>query len=445
MKIVVIGARKSGVYAAILAKNKGNDVFLTESSNSLEIEEMLLLLQEKGIPYEIDGHSFKRLEGVELVILSPGVPLNSMIVQETKRRGIPIIGEMEFAYTQSPMTKIVAITGTNGKSTTTALTGHMLENAGFNVVTGGNLGMPYSQLLIENPNPDYAVLETSCFQLETIKSFHPYIAAFLNFTEDHLDRYADLKEYFFNKKRVFENQVDSDFAVLNFDDTVIKEISKDVKSKIYYFSLSNPLTKGAFLSNEEILFSDDNIEKVLERKDIQLIGLHNVQNVLVAVTISKLLYLENEKIKEGIKTFKGLAHRLELVRNIDGILYVNDSKSTTPDSTIKALEAFKEKIVLIAGGSSKNNDFKELARLFSWKLRKLIILGETASDIAEASTVVGFTNFTFAVTLEEAVNIARKEAHAGDIVLLSPACASFDMFKDFEDRGEQFKNIVNNL
>ena len=445
MKIIVVGARKSGVYAAILAKNKGNEVFLTENSNRLEVQETLPLLQEKGISYEIGGHTFKKLEEFDLAILSPGVPLNSIIVQEIKRRGISIIGEMEFAYTQSPTTKVVAITGTNGKSTTTALTGHMLKNAGFNVVTGGNLGTPYSQLLIENPNPDYAVLETSCFQLETIKSFHSYIAAFLNFTEDHLDRYVDMKEYFLNKKRVFENQSGSDFAILSFDDALVKEISKDLKSNIYYFSLSTSLEKGAFLSNEEILFSNNSMERVLERKDIPLIGLHNVQNILVTVIVGKILCLGNEKIKEGIKSFKGLPHRLEPVKNIDGILYVNDSKSTTPDSTIKALEAFKEKIVLIAGGSSKNNDFKELVKLFSRKLRKLIILGETATEIARASTAVGFTNFAFVVALEDAVRIARKEANTGDIVLLSPACASFDMFKDFEDRGDQFKKIVNNL
>lgn len=445
MKIIVVGGRKSGVYAALLAKRNGNEVFLTENSKTPEVIEMLPLLDKNNIPYEIGGHSFKNLDRFERAILSPGVTLNSPIVKEIRRQSIDIVGETEFAYSQSPSTKIIAITGTNGKSTTTALAGHILKNAGFHVVTGGNLGTPYSQLLVENPNPEYAVLETSCFQLETIKYFHPHIAAFLNFTEDHLDRYANVEEYLFNKKRVFENQTQSDFAILNFDDSVVRKIARTVISNVFYFSILSSLERGAFLKSGEILFSDSKVEKIIDKNKIPLLGLHNVQNVLVAVIVGKILNLENEKIEEGVVSFEGLPHRLEPVRKINGVLYVNDSKSTTPDSTIKALEAFEEKIALIAGGSSKNNDFGELVKLFPNKLRKLILIGKTANEIAEASTNAGFTNFVFSRKLEDAVKTAKLEAQPGDIILLSPACASFDMFRDFEDRGDQFRGIVKNL
>jgi UDP-N-acetylmuramoylalanine--D-glutamate ligase len=445
VKIIVVGARKSGVYAALLAKRNGNEVFVTEHSKTLEVVEMLPLLDGNGIPYEVGGHSFKNLGKFELAILSPGVPLSAPIVQEVKKMNIDIVGETEFAFNQSPHTKIIAITGTNGKSTTTALTGHILKNAGLNVVTGGNLGTPYSQLLMENPNPDYAVLETSCFQLETIKSFHPYISAFLNFTEDHLDRYATIEEYFLSKKRIFENQTQLDFAILNFDDVIVRGIAEDIKPNVFYFSILDALDKGAFLKDGEILFSVNGNEKVINKGDIPLLGLHNVQNVLVAIVVGKLLNLGNNEIEQGIKSFKGLPHRLEPVKKINDVLYINDSKSTTPDSTIKALESFNGKIVLIAGGSSKNNDFSILAKLFPAKLRKLILMGETANEIAKASMSAGFKEIICSRDLEEAVKVAKLEAQPGDVVLLSPACASFDMFRDFEDRGEQFKEIVAKL
>jgi UDP-N-acetylmuramoylalanine--D-glutamate ligase len=445
VRIIVIGARKSGIYAALLAKKKGNDVFLTEKSDNYDIRENLSLLNENNIPYEIGYHSFDKLDNAQLAIVSPGVPSNSQILLEIKKRHIKLIGEMEYAYSQSTGTKVIAITGTNGKSTTTALIGHVLKGAGLNVVTGGNLGIPYSQLLIENPNPAYAVLETSCFQLETIEFFHPYIAAFLNLAEDHLDRYANMDEYLYYKERIFENQTEADFAIINYEDQILKGVSRRLKSSVYYFSTNSCLKHGAFLSNEKIFFSDLFSEEILERKNIPLIGLHNIKNVLVAIIVSKILNLENEVIKQGIESFIGLPHRLEPVREINGVLYINDSKSTTPDSTIKALEALDSKIVLIAGGSSKNNNFDELAKLFKEKLRKLILIGETAKEISKSFASFGFDSYMYADTLENAVKIASREAHKGDIILLSPACASFDMFRDFEDRGDQFKEIVRNI
>lgn len=444
-KILIVGAKKSGVYAALLAKKKGNEVFVTESNKSDEVVHLKNILDKNNIPYEIGSHSFEKLKGFDIAVLSPGIPLNARIVKYLMENHIKIIGEMEFAFLQSPNTKIIGITGTNGKSTTTALTGHLLKQEG--AVVGGNLGTPYSALLLQNEKPSFAVLETSCFQLETIEKYHPYVSVFLNFTEDHLDRYPNMEMYLKAKKRIFENQNSSDFAVLNYDDPVVRNFYKEIKPEVFFFSIKNELEKGTFLDNKgNIVFAFKNKKEVLFNKEIiPLLGMHNVMNVLAAVSSAKIIGIDNKNIKENIMTFIGLEHRLEKVKEIDGVLYVNDSKSTTPDSTIVALESFNSPIILIAGGSSKNNDFTELSLLFPKKLKKLILIGETAKEIAKASKNAGFENFLYANSLKDAVIEAKKIAEKSDIILLSPACASFDMFRDFEDRGEKFKEIVNSL
>ena len=444
--IFVVGARKSGVYAAILAKKRGFSPFVSEISKDEEVEKFVELLEKEGIPYEIGKHSFDKLDQFDITILSPGVPLNSEIVQALKKKNIPIIGEMEFAYEMSPKTAVVSITGTNGKSTTTALTGLIFEKSHFNSVYGGNLGMPYSELLVHNSEPDVAVLETSCFQLETIKEFHPKVAVFLNLTEDHLNRYKDVNEYFYYKKRIFENQNSDDFAVLNYDDEKVRVLADVVKSRPYFFSVKSTVERGTFIRDGKVAFKDEDSEEVLfPVSTIRLRGEHNLQNVLASVLSAKLMGVDNDAIKNAVSNFTGLPHRLENVREIDGVLYVNDSKATTPDSVIKAFDSFSETIVLIAGGSSKNNDFSEFAKHLNGKVRKLILIGETSADIANAVLDEGYSDIVFATSLEEAVDIAHKVAKKGDVVLLSPGCASFDMFKDFEDRGNKFKKIVRDL
>ena len=445
-KILIVGAKKSGVYAALLAKEKGFEPFVTESSERSNFNEFIKILEKNGIPYEMNGHTFGMVKEFDLAVLSPGVPLDSEIVNELKKSNVSFIGEMEFAYQNAPNTGVVAITGTNGKSTTTALTGNIFRFSSFNTVTGGNLGTPYSELLINNPFPDIAVLETSCFQLETIKNFHPKVAVFLNFTEDHLNRYKTMDEYLFYKKRIFENQTTKDFAVLNYNVPLLRGLAEKIKSNVYFFSVTDPVEKGVYIREGQIMFRNTtNEEVILPVASIKLRGSHNLENVLAAVLASKLMKVPNEVINKGVETFKGLEHRLEEVRRINGVLYVNDSKATTPDSTIKALDAFNEKIVLIAGGSSKNNDFSSMAKILKAKLRKLILMGDTAPDIANSALEQGYSDIVFASDLKDAVLLAKKVARSGDIVLLSPACASFDMFKDFEDRGEQFKEIVNAL
>ena len=444
--IFIVGARKSGVYAALLAKKKGFNPFVSEISKDEEVEKFVKLLESEKIPYEIGKHSFDKLDQFDTAVLSPGVPLNSDIARALKEKNIPIIGEMEFAYEMSPKTAIVSITGTNGKSTTTALTGLIFEKSRFDSVYGGNLGTPYSELLVHNPEPDVAVLETSCFQLETIKKFHPKVAVFLNLTEDHLNRYKSMDEYFYYKRRIFENQDSTDFAVLNYDDERVSKLADAIKSRPYFFSVKEIPQRGVFVKNEKVVFKDKDTEEVLFPIDItRLRGEHNVQNVLASVLSAKLMGVSNDVIESAVSTFTGLPHRLEEVRKVNGVLYVNDSKATTPDSVIKALNSFSETIVLIAGGSSKNNDFSEFTRHLNGKVRKLILIGETSADIANAALDEGYSDIVFASSLKEAVDIARKVAKSGDVVLLSPGCASFDMFKDFEDRGEKFKQIVNAL
>ncbi len=445
-KILIVGARKSGIYAALLAKKQGFEPFVTENSDGNEFEESKIILRKNNIEFEFGTHSFDKIKNFEMAVISPGVPLQSKIVKEIEQYRVPYIGEMEFAYKTTPTTQIISITGTNGKSTTTALTGNVFNYAPFSSVTGGNLGTPYSELLLNNPNPDIAILETSCFQLETIEDFHPKVSVFLNFSEDHLNRYKDMEEYLTYKKRIFKNQTSADFAVLNADAFISKRLEKDINSKIFYFSRINPVQKGIFLQNNKIIFkNEEKEEEIVGIESIRLLGKHNISNVLASILSAKLLKIDNATIKKGIETFEGLPHRLEKVRELEDILYINDSKATTPDSTIQALNAFHSKIILIAGGSSKNNDFTELARLFPDKLRKLVVIGETAAEIANSAIDQGFNNVVFASTLEKAVELAKKVAHQGDIVLLSPACASFDMFKDFEDRGDKFKKIVNSL
>ena len=445
--VLIIGARRSGVYAALLAKKKGLSPFVSEKlSGDDEVKALVKLLDSENIPYELGKHSFNKIKDFDLAVLSPGVSLNTEIVKKIKENNIPIIGEMEFAYEMSGGVPVVAITGTNGKSTTTALTGLIFSMSHFNSVYGGNLGKPYSELLINNPRPDVAVLETSCFQLETIKTYKPKVAVFLNFSEDHLNRYRNIDEYLYYKKRIFENQIEDDFAVLNADDEIVRNMEKQIKSQPYFFSAHRAVEKGVFVKNGKIVFRDNGNEEIIAPLNIiRLRGLHNLENVLAAVLSAKLMLVDNEAINNAIKNFGGLEHRLEEVRELDGVLYVNDSKATTPDSVIKALKSFESPIVLIAGGSSKNNDFSELAAYLEGKVRKLILIGETSADIANAALEKGYSDIVFASSLKEAVEIAQKVSKKGDVVLLSPRCASFDMFKDFEDRGRQFKELVNKL
>lgn len=448
MKILVVGGRKSGVFASILAKKHGFDVYLTELADNHEVRSFETLLKENNIPYEIGKHTFHKSKNFDLAVVSPGIPMSAPIIKELQSEGVKIIGELEFANMFAPNTKVIAITGTNGKSTTTALTGHIFKLYEPRTVVGGNLGTPYAELLLENPDPKFAVIETSCFQLETIEQYHPVVSVFLNFTEDHLDRYKSMEEYLEAKKRIFLNQNESDFAVLNYDDEVVKKLADKVKPKVYFFSLKENVQSGAYLKDDKIYFKESKNAKpveVIRRSEIPLLGLHNVQNTLASVVSALVMGVPLDVVRKGIKTFKGLPHRLEFVRVVDGVTYINDSKSTTPDSTIKALESFENKVILIAGGSSKNNDFTQLAKMFKEKVKFLILLGQTAPQLKEASIKADFHDFAIVNSLKEAIDFAKSIAKPNDIVLLSPACASFDMFRDFEDRGDQFKEIVNSL
>ncbi len=444
-KVLVVGCRKSGVYSALLAKKVGYDVFLTEDKDNEEVRIFLPLLESQGIDYEIGKHSFNHFKDYDLAVLSPGVPLSAEVVKVIKENSIPIVGETEFAFVNASSTTIIAITGSNGKSTTTALTGHIFDVSGQFTVTGGNLGTPFSELLYENPHPQIAVLETSCFQLETVVTYKPKVAVFLNLMENHLDRYSSMEEYLTVKKKIFMNQEIDNFAVLNHDDSIVNGFEPSIKSKPYFFSINEKVDRGAYLKEGKVTFIDGVEESLFDISIIPLRGKHNVTNVLASVVSAKVMGVDMRAIIEGVRTFKGLPHRLEEVRVIDGVLYVNDSKSTTPDSTIKALESFIEPIVLIAGGSSKNNDFLKMAEKFRGKVKKLILIGQTAREIGDASVRVGYGDFIIADSLAEAVLTAKDNAQAGDVVLLSPACASFDMFKDFENRGNAFKNFVNSL
>ena len=442
-KISIIGAVRSGIGAAKLVKKINGIPFVSDASENDKIKKSVEILQSHNIKYEIGGHT-SQVYNCDLMVVSPGVPLNSEIIKTARGKNIKIISELELA---SSVCKgnIIAITGTNGKTTTTSLCGHVFNACGAKTYTAGNIGLAFSEIALDVKENEYAAVEVSSFQLDLIDKFKPKVAAILNITPDHLNRYENnYQNYITSKLRLYENQDSDDFLIINRDnDVLVKSITKH-KGTDFYFSLSEQNQNGCYILSEEIIFVKNEREEFrCSLSDINLRGEHNYANAMAVIIAAKLLGFENDKIIEGLRTFKGVEHRLEFVREIEGVKYINDSKATNVDSVWYALRSFDQPIYLILGGQDKGNDYNQIKDLVLNKVKKIYAIGSSA-DI-----VFNFFRHDVKVeikqTLEDVISAVNSEARKNDIVLLSPACASFDMFNDYEHRGKVFKEAVNKL
>ncbi|MCS6795358.1 MAG: UDP-N-acetylmuramoyl-L-alanine--D-glutamate ligase, partial [Raineya sp.] len=442
---------ESGTGAALLAKAKNYDIFVSDGGKIAE--KYKKILQENQIPFEEGTHTLEKILSANEIVKSPGIPENNPVVLAAYEKQIPVISEIEFGFRHTKA-KIIAITGTNGKTTTTLLTYHILKNAGLNVGLAGNVGESFAQKVIEN-HYEYYVLEVSSFQLDGCFLFKPYISAILNITPDHLDRYENFDAYADAKFRIIRSQDENDFFIYNADSEIIeKKILKlkpavqqlaitltareDLKaiSKVSYYQKGKIITRLPYNRPSQLTFQE---------ADIPIPGKHNILNAMVAILVAQILGVDNEKIKEGLATFQGVPHRLELIREVRGVKFINDSKATNVDSVSYALDSFEEKkkIIWIAGGVDKGNNYEQIKDLVATRVKHLIALGKDNTKIS--NFFENIVEVTSTSDMETAVKKAYKLAKKGDIVLLSPACASFDLFKNYEDRGEQFRKAVKSL
>ncbi|MTI85248.1 MAG: UDP-N-acetylmuramoyl-L-alanine--D-glutamate ligase [Firmicutes bacterium] len=444
--ILVVGAGKSGTAAASFLAGKGARPVLTDTRPVEAFNGTLEHLREQGVVFSLGSCPKITAALFDLVVVSPGVPLTVPPVVKAQEAGVPVIGELELAWRFSKA-PVVAITGTNGKTTTTSLVGEIFKDAGYRTLVAGNIGIPLVDMIEDYGPQDMVVAEVSSFQLETTTSFRPRVGAVLNITPDHLDRHGSMEEYIKAKANTFSYQEQGDYAVLNYDDPITRDLSKWARGQVIFFSRRHSLERGVFVHREKIVARLETGEttEILPVSELALPGAHNLENALAAVASSLAMKVKAEVIAHTLQTFAGVAHRLELVGEINGVMYINDSKGTNPEASIKALEAYEAPIVLIAGGRNKGSDFKALAGKIKEKAKAVVVLGESAEDIAEAAKAAGCNRVLRVKDFREAVLLAQREAGAGDIVLLSPACASWDMFKSYEERGNLFKQVVNDL
>lgn len=439
-KVLVVGMAKSGIASARLLLDKGAEVILYDAKK-LEKFAPHTFDEFEGkaeFAFGVDPNSFE----YDAMVLSPGVPTALEFIQEAVKQGKKVIGEQElgFIYTDA---EFVAITGTNGKTTTTVLTGEVFKNAEISTHVLGNMGIPIAGEVQNTNKGDVIVAETAALQLEMIDEFCPHVSAVLNITEDHLDRFGTMECYIAAKKRVFENQTEDDFCVLNYDNDVTRAMAGEQKSRVIFFSRKEELDKGVFVKDDFIVsVEDDGIHTICRADEVRIPGVHNLENALAATAIARCYDISEDVIARTLEEFDGVEHRIEFVREFAGIRYINDSKGTNPDATINAAKAMDRPTVIILGGSQKNNSFVELFECFGENIKSVVAIGETQGNILKDAETVGYKNIYTAGSFEEAVLKARDLAQDGWNVLLSPACASYDMFDNFEQRGEAFKNTV---
>jgi UDP-N-acetylmuramoylalanine--D-glutamate ligase len=442
-RVLVVGLGKSGVASALFLKERGANVTVSDTKSPDQLKEEIPLLLDHGITVETGGHGERTFRGQDLIVVSPGVPYDAPPLVQARLQGEPVIGEIELAAENLPGSTI-AITGSNGKTTTTTLVGEILAASGLKTLVGGNIGTPAISLVGRANAETVTVLEVSSFQLETIQTFHPKVAVILNVTPDHLDRHRTFDAYVNAKARIFENQQGSDFAVLNEDDETCVKLADVVKAPLFWFSRKKEVGQGAFVSDGRILFRDAHGEaEVLLISEIPLKGAHNVENVLAAVCTAALMGCRPEQIRNAVSNFKAVEHRIEYVATINGVEYYNDSKATNVDATIKAVESFPRNIHLILGGKDKGSPYTVMRDLLHERVKRVYTIGAAAAKIE--AEIHGATEVVHAETLENALKRAHAVAQPGDIVLLAPACASFDQFKSYEHRGRLFKDVVKGL
>lgn len=442
-KLVILGGGESGVGAAILGKKKHWDVFLSDKGKVAT--KYAEVLNQHTIRWEENKHTESEILSADCIIKSPGIPDTVEIIKKAKEKHIEIISEIEFAYRYTKG-KIIAITGSNGKTTTTSLTYHILKESGLNVGVAGNIGKSFAQMVAED-DKEYYVLEISSFQLDGITSFKPHIAILLNITPDHLDRYDyKMENYIASKFRITENQTEDDYFIYDIDDPIIAQWleKNEIKSQKIPFSIEKELNNGIYSLKDIIHMNIDNQTFEIEVKEMSLKGKHNVKNSMAASVSSRLLKVRKESIRESLKGFVGEPHRLEFVKTVEGITYINDSKATNVNSVFFALDTMKTPVVWIVGGVDKGNDYSPLLPYVHEKVRAIVCLGKDNSPILKSFGNV-IDNIVETQSMEEAVSLSKQFAKNGDTVLLSPACASFDLFKNYEERGNEFKKEVEKL
>lgn len=445
-KVIVVGTGISGIGAVKLLCEVGAAVVLYDGNDKLDEQEIRSRFPE-GVDADIVLGELPEelLKGADLAVISPGVPIDSPVVLEFNGAGVPVWGEIELAYNYEKGV-VAAITGTNGKTTTTTLVGEIIKAWGKETFVVGNIGNSYTAEVLKTNSESVTVAEISSFQLETVHEFRPKVSAILNITPDHLNRHYTMENYAAVKERIAANQTKDDYIVLNYDDEVLRKFGGETTATPVYFSRKHRVSHGTYLEGTMIKYTDGSeVIDVIDVRDMLLFGAHNHENVMAAAAICIQMGVPVDIIAETIRNFKAVEHRIEYVRTLDGVEYYNDSKGTNPDSTIKAIEAMPKKTILIAGGYDKHSEFDEMIKTFGDTIVELVLLGVTKDKIAAAARAQGFENIRFVESLKEAVAVCHEDAKEGQIVLLSPACASWDMFKSYEERGKLFKQYVNEL
>lgn len=441
-KVLVVGLGKSGLAAALFLRHQGAQVTVSDIRSAKDLAHEIPALIEQGIAVEAGGHGLLTFRRQHLIVVSPGVPLNTPELEQARKFGLPIIGEVELAalYLKG---KTLAITGSNGKTTTTSLCGAILAEAKLPVAVGGNIGLPVIALVEDSRDDGWSVLELSSFQLETTETYRPEIAVILNITPDHLDRHGSFENYAAAKERIFAKQTAEDALVLNADDNVAMRVAARARARVFWFSRTRAIRQGTMVHEGAIVYraSEQSApEFILKLEDIPLKGAHNVENVLAAACAARLAGVSPEAIRAAVKSFRPVEHRLEFVAEIDGVSFYNDSKATNVDAAQKAIQAFPAGIHLILGGKDKNSDYRQLRTLMAGRVKAVYTIGSAAEKIM--THLDGAVPLIAAGTLDLAVELAAGASEPGEIVLLAPACASFDQFKSYEHRGQVFKDLV---
>ena len=443
--VLVFGSGISGIGAAGLLEERGASVTLYDGNDKLDAEEIRGKMKDGAKADIVLGEFPEELLGkLDLVIISPGVPTDLPIVNRMRESDIPVVGEIELAY-ELGKGEVLAITGTNGKTTTTALLGEIMKAVYDSAFVVGNIGIPYTNVVDETRDDSVIVAEMSSFQLESIVDFRPRVSAILNITPDHLNRHHTMEAYIQAKKNVAINQIAEDTCVLNYEDEVLREFGETLQTKVLYFSSKRKLDKGIYLDDGNIIYRNPDECLVCNVKELKLLGVHNYENVMAAVAMAAAYGVPKDSIRKTIKEFAGVEHRIEFVAEKNGVAYYNDSKGTNPDAAIRGIQAMNRPTYLIGGGYDKQSEYKEWIESFDGKVKKLLLIGQTREKIAKEAEECGFTDIMLLDTFEDAVLTAAKLAEPGEAVLLSPACASWGMFKNYEERGDKFKEIVNSL
>lgn len=445
-KVLVVGSGKSGIGAAGLLSKVGAVPVLFDSNDKLDLEELKqktkdiqeLVIYLGEVPEDVKGE-------ISLVVISPGVPIDSPMLTEYRERSVPVWGEIELAYTFAKG-RVAAITGTNGKTTTTTLVGQIMKAYYQSVFVVGNIGNPYTDVALSTGEDTVTVAEISSFQLETIHAFKPAVSAILNITPDHLNRHHTMECYVETKEMIAKNQTESDVCVLNYEDAYTREFGKVCPAQVIYFSSARKLSEGIYLEGEEIFLArDGQSTRLMNIHDMNLVGMCNVENVMAAIAISMSLQVPMDVILDTVRVFKAVEHRIEFVATKNGVDYYNDSKGTNPDAAIQGIRAMTRPTVLIGGGYDKQSEYDEWIEAFDGKVKALVLIGQTRDKIAACARAHGIQNIILADTFEEAFAICVEQARPGDAVLLSPACASWGMFPNYEVRGKLFKELVEKI